>query len=451
MYGSGVRSRSGTGAWRCARVLGAVLLCGAAAACRSSTREVSLPQFEAIQRQIAVQEAGGQAPADAAATSPTPGPSPVPPRDAGERRARAASALPPGVVLRDVAVVGDGTRFVLALATAERDGKTTSPNLLLLDISSPAGVLRGEHSFGAEPPFREAGQPAEIARTFVIDAGLQEPVALAELVVGGADGERFFGACGWWLRARSPKFLCAPTLTPESRWDVHRGQLVESWPVDVSGGRVATTAGARTGRVLRFVGGGWQESDTFRCLGIPLPEAFKEAGGVPLAVWQQDMVRRYTRAARRAGDALDTDAALRHLRRALRVDGCSVESWRLLGRLEFDAGRPALAVPPLATAVALAPRDDAALLDLGDALAVLGTDPKSRDAWHSALTILEERKATRRLGEGPAGKSPRALARALYAEFLARTASSGEWLEKKRSRVEEKIADLDRQRRKGGR
>jgi hypothetical protein len=94
-------------------------------------------------------------------------------------------------------------------------------------------------------------------------------------------------------------------------------------------------------------------------------------------------------------------------------------------------------------AVALAPRDDAALLDLADALAVLDVGkPQQRDSWRSTLAILGARATTRAWTEGAAGKTPRALAVALYRTFLERTPTDNQWLEPRRRKVEQKLEAL---------
>jgi hypothetical protein len=368
----------------------------------------------------------------------------VPPRGDAERRARALDAVAPGVKLGSLAPVGDGSRYALALASAERDGKTAGPNLVLFDVGSLHGLLIGEHDFGLDKPGVQ--KPARVGRTLLLDASPDEPVVLAELLL--AEGERppLFGACGWWLRRRKPTFLCAPRLTPDSRFEVHQGQLIESWSVDAVGGQAAAEAGTRSGRQLRFVDGHWQETDSFRCLGRPLADAFKEAGTQSLLGWQQDTVQRLTKAATRAADSLETEVATSRLKDALAVDGCTPETWRVLGRLEFDAGRPQ-ASATLAVALVLAPRDDAALVDLADALAVLDVNkPPQLDSWHSTLAVLGDRAVTRSWIEGPAGKSPHALAGALYTTFLERTSESDEWLAARRRKVEQKLEALDQRR-----
>jgi hypothetical protein len=224
---------------------------------------------------------------------------------------------------------------------------------------------------------------------------------------------------------------------------MHEGQLVESWQVDSLGGDAASNAGRVSGRVLRFADGSWQEGDSFRCLGTPLDQAWQQAGRRSLATWQQDTVRTLTRSATHAAGGLDTDVAASRLRDALVVDGCAPETWRLLGRLEFEAGKPS-ASRTLAVALALSPRDDGVLLDLADGLAVLRTDvPAQAEAWRDVVAVLGNRPATRPWTEGTAGKSPRSLARALYETYLARTSSEDEWVQARRRRVEEKIAALD--------
>lgn len=422
---------------------GAVLLLAAGVllgSCRPRTQQLSDAQFEAIQRQLAAQ--ASDVAAQAGEVAATPGPTPVPPRDDAERRARAAKALPSGVAPGDLAVAGDGTRWVMALVAPKRGDATVGPNLLLLDVSAPEGVLLGEHDFGQSAP--DGKPPARIGRALLLDAGSrEEPVVLAELLPADGSNDPLLGACGWWLRRRRAMFSCAPRLTPTSKLEVHDGQLVETWQVDPLGGGAARDAGRVSGRVLRFAEGRWQETDSFRCLGTPLDQAWKQAGRRPLAAWQEQTVRTLTRSATRAAGGLETETASARLRDALVVDGCAPETWRLLGRLEFESARPD-AARTLAVALALAPRDDGVLLDLADSLAVLRPDvPAQRESWHDVVAVLGGRPATRAWVEGAAGRSPRALARTLYETYLARTSPDDEWLQARRRRVTEKIAALD--------
>jgi len=419
-----------------------VVACSALASCGpGQSKQISAAQFAAIQQQLQVADGS------AAQATPEPGasprPSPIPPRDDAERRARATGAVAPGVKLGTLVPVGGGDRYVLGLATGQRDGKKFGPNLVLFDISTKQGLLLGEHDFGDQPG---DSAPAKLGRALLLDTAPDEPVVLGELFLPEGASEPFFGACGWWLRRRKPTFLCAPRLTPDSRFEVHHGQLVESWSVDVVGAKIASKAGTRSGRQLHFVDERWQETDNFRCLGLPIAEAFKEAGTQTVAIWQQETVRRLTKAATRAAESLETDVATARLQDALATDGCVPDTWRLLGRLEFEAGRPQAAAT-LAVALALAPRDDAVLIDLADALAILDVaKPPQRDSWHSTLTILGERATTRAWVEGDNGKSPRALAIALYRAFLERTSASDEWLAARRRKVEQKLDALQRKR-----
>lgn len=420
----------------------------ALAGCGRQPRQISLEQYALIQERLAAQSGGG-APApgtapEPAATpepGPVPGASAVPPRDDAERRARAARALPPGSTLGTLKAAGDGTRWALALVDARRDQQSVGPNLVLFDVASPAGVVLGEHDFGLEQPGMPP--PSRLERTFLLDASPDEPVVLADLLRAEDAPERAFGACGWWLRRRKAAFLCAPRLTPDSRYDVHQGQLVESWSVDSVGSQLPAKAGKQSGRKLRFVDGRWQETDSFRCLGRPVTEALKEAGRQPLETWQRDGVRRLTQSATRASEQLETDVAIARLQDALAIDGCAGDTWRLLGRLEFQAGKPAAAAT-LAVAFALAPRDDAVMIDLADALAGLDpAKPAQRDVWHSVVAVLDGRGTTRPYVEGASGASPRAVAASLYRTFLERTSPDDEWLASRRRKVEEKLAALD--------
>lgn len=419
-----------------------------AAACGRQPKQLTLEQYALIQERLAAQSASAaamEAPEPGATPVPAgvPGESPVPPRGDAERRARAASALPPGSQLGPAKAVGDGTRWVLALASARRaDDDGVGPNLVLFDVSSKTGILLGEHDFGLEQP--DAPPPSRLERTFLLDASPGDPVVLAELLRADGAVAPSFGACGWWLRPRKAAFLCAPRLTPESRYDVHQGQLVESWPVDSVGSHVPSAkAGRQTGRKLRFDDGRWQETDSFRCLGRPLEQALAEAGRRSVEAWQRDGVRRLTQAATRAADRIETDVAIARLQDALAIDGCAPDTWRILGRLEFQAGRPEAAAT-LAVAFALAPRDDAVLVDLADALAVLDpAKPAQRETWHSVVAVLGSRGTTRVYVDDGGGGSPRALAATLYRTFLDRTSAGDEWLAARRRKVEEKLAALD--------
>jgi hypothetical protein len=196
---------------------------------------------------------------------------PSPPRDDADRRARALAALAMGVELGPLVPVGNGSRYAVALARASRGGKTIGPNLMLFDVSIPTGLLLGEHDFGDQPSGKG---PARLGRAFLVDGPPDEPVVLVELFADEQESEPSFGVCGWWLDRRKPTFLCVPRLTPQSRFDVYEGQLVESWSVDAIGVQVASKAGTRSGRRLRFDDGRWQETDSFRCLGKPVAEAY---------------------------------------------------------------------------------------------------------------------------------------------------------------------------------
>ncbi|HEY8516838.1 MAG TPA: hypothetical protein VIS07_15120 [Candidatus Binatia bacterium] len=433
-----------------ARLCGVVALVGALAACATRpTPQLTTEQFDRLQKQIAA--------ADPAQAAPAPSPTPAsggssagaatetarPPRTDAQRRARAAAALAPNVTIVDLEAVGDGTRWVVALVRTASAGGAV-PRLVLIDVSREKGMLIGDHGFDVE--LEHAGMPAPtgIGRAFSLDARGGDPVVLAELRTGEGDGTTL-GLCGWALAPRL-EFVCAPRVGPGSRWETHAGALVESWTVDSLGARVGGESGATSGRVLVYADGRWHEVDHFRCLGKPLPAAFTEAGEQGLATWQRETVRRLTLAAKRASDALDTDVAISRLRDALQVDGCAPDVWRILGRLEFQAGRPTAAAT-LAVAAALAPRDDAVVLELADALAVLDVArPEQRDAWHTAVAVLGERSTTRALVQGPGGKSPRALALALYRAFLERTSPADERLRPRRQRVERKIEELEARR-----
>jgi cytochrome c-type biogenesis protein CcmH/NrfG len=143
----------------------------------------------------------------------------------------------------------------------------------------------------------------------------------------------------------------------------------------------------------------------------------------------------------RASEELHTDRGVALLRDALAVDACEVETWRLLGRLEVEAGHTASAVPQLAVAVALSPREAAPLVDLADALLVLdAATPADQTAFAAARDLLADRRPTKTLVSGAHG--PRDLARALYAAYLERTATDADRHRSRRRRVQQEIRRL---------
>jgi hypothetical protein len=421
-------------------LVGALVACG-----RRPAPQITSGQFELIQRQLAAQDAARvatqpPAPASSPGMQGASGDEPPPPRDDAERRKRALSAVAPGIALGEVVPVADGTRYVLSLARVESDG-ARAPHLVLIDVSGESGFVVGEHEFDLGRERTGTAAPVKISRAVSLGGDGGEPVVLAELLGGGEGDASLFGFCGWSL-GRRPEFQCAPRLGSSSRYEVRDGELVESWTVDSAGVRTEAKAGTRSGRVLRFADGRWAETDGFRCLGRPLAEAFAEAGRQSISAWQRETVRRLTQAAKRESDALETDVAIARLQGALEVDGCAPEVWRVLGRLEFEAGRPKAAAT-LAVAMVLAPRDDAVVLDLADALAVLDTRrPEQRESWHTAVAVLDARATTRGFVQGAGGKSPAALALALYRAFLERTPADDDRLRARRRRVEQKVETL---------
>jgi hypothetical protein len=276
----------------------------------------------------------------------------------------------------------------------------------------------------------------------VADGG--EPVVLAEVARA-----RETIACGWWLRRRGSRFVCAPRVGGASSYRGADGVLVEEWQADLPGTGGLERVSATSGRLLRIHGGRWREVDQFRCLALPLEAALREAGPPGVAAWQEAAVRRRVDAARRAAQSLETEQAIGFISDALAIDGCDAESWRLLGRLQFESGRAARAAPALAVAVALAPRDPAAMVDLADALAVLDTRPApGAEGLRQAVAALDSRGATRAVvdaaGRGAGGTpTSRALARAFYAAFLERTDPGDPRLEAARRRATEAMARLD--------
>jgi cytochrome c-type biogenesis protein CcmH/NrfG len=202
---------------------------------------------------------------------------------------------------------------------------------------------------------------------------------------------------------------------------------------------------------LRILGGRWREADHFRCLGGPVERAMVEAGTSGVGTWQQTATAQLTLAARRASDALETDRAIELLGDALAIDGCNTGAWRLLGRLQFESGRAARAVPPLAVGLALAPRDAAAMVDLADALAALNAGPSAgSESLDEAVAALDTHGTTRAIVEKARARSgssavppPRVLAAVLYEEFLARTDADDPRVEAVRRHAESELTRLE--------
>jgi hypothetical protein len=427
------------------------------------------------------------------AGSPFVQPSPRPPRDDAERIARARRAFPAGTALLDPRPVeGDG-RYVFALAGAQG---ASHLRLVLVDVSAEEPVVVGEHDFGtpgpaaaqttdpappqttdpaapevtsrdaAPSPHADSGGAAagdehdpslaasasdaapggatRISRTMEIIADGGDPVLLAA-IQGGPES----AACGWWLRRRGTSFVCAPAIGGASSYASADGFLVETWSAELPGKGGLDRASGASGRMLRIYGGRWREADRFQCLAWRLGDALREAGPAGVAAWQQTSVQRLIGAARRAGESLETDRAIGLLADAIAIDACTADTWRLLGRLEFERGRAVRAAPALAVGLALAPRDPGAMVDLADALAVLNATPASGAAsLRETIAALDAHGTTRaivdvaRARSGASTPPPRQLARALYAAFLERTDPSDPRLESARRRAEEAIARL---------
>jgi hypothetical protein len=425
------------------------------AACRPSRPQLSdedagtLIATRVTQLRSAASAGAPVAEEPSAASSPAPSATPRPPRNDAERRSRAQAALPAGRSLGALTPVGDGSRFALALSQIPVPGGKPQNVLQLFDVSSSSGLLVGEHDFGTGETGEGAAAPAAVDAGLELRAEDREPVVLAVFAGGGQDQPHSV-PCGWWLRRRGTTFVCAPMLSPQSRFSAADGELVESWDADLPGGRAPQGGSLSTGRILRLTDGRWREVDYFRCLAAKPADAMRQAGSNGIGLWQREMVQRWTAAARHAKDGLDTDTARAQLHEALRVDACDAEAYRLLGRLEFDTGRAGEAVPALATAVALAPRDDGALLDLGDALAVLNSrTPAGHASWTAAVATLDDRPPTRAIVDRARGRAhgaigPRDLAIAFYGTFLDRTASAADLQEGARRHAEEKLAELER-------
>ena len=342
-----------------------------------------------------------------------------PPRDPAVRLERARRALPlgEGTVVRDPEV---GSPYVLALRALSGGGAL----LGLVDVRVAPGVLIGRHDFTLGP--------MALTDAFVLRTSTGEPAILAAL--DGVDGA---SACGWWLSARHPRFLCAPKVARDSDFDQVGGVLLESWETDFPPPPLAEPT--RTGRMIRLTPAGrWAEIDGFRCLGRPLAEVVEEAGSRGVRRWQRDMVGRLVRVARHQSDTFHDERAEALLEDAIAVDACDAGPWRLLGRLRFQSGQTESATPALAAAVALDSHEAAPLVDLADA--VVGLDvstPAGTEAWDTTRVLLARSSATRRLAEGAPG--PKALARSLYLAYLERTAESADRHRTRRRRVEQQL------------
>lgn len=365
----------------------------------------STPSPQQIDARVRAQrEALVQAPAPEAtpaATAPKP-----PPRDPSVRSARAQAALPRGRAanLHDA---GSTTPYVLATSSLGADGVGRPATMLgLVDVRADPGVLLGRHDF--------AFGPVQVGKVAVLETATGDPVVLAEL-----SGPREASMCGWWISPRGPRFLCAPKITGPSKYEVIEGLLVESWQTDFP--PPSLSAPTRTGRMFRLSPSGrWSEIDSFRCLGRPLRDVAAETHRGGIRRWQRDSIRRFARVARHQSDAFEDERATNILRDAVAVDACDAEPWRLLGRLEYQAGRAERAVPALAAAVALDSREPAALVDLADALVALDPEtPEGEEALATALELLARPASTRDLAQS--ATAPDELARGLYRSYLDQT------------------------------
>ncbi|HZR85012.1 MAG TPA: hypothetical protein VFD92_28210 [Candidatus Binatia bacterium] len=467
---------------------------GGTAACGGGARRTDLTpaQLESLKRSIAgadavsAQSASG---AGASAAASAPATEAKPPRDDAERLARVHRALEPGQTVRDIVPVGDGRRFVFALDSGPR------ARLLLVDVSREDGVVVGDHDFGAgtqatvstaaghvapgtategaaasdtagatDAAASEAsstgaagashasptagaaplGGPAQVLHAIEVTSDDGQPIELA-VVAHGADSV----ACGWWIRRHGTRFVCAPQIGGPSTYRVVDGALVEEWQAALPGSGGLAGVSGKSGRVLGVYGGSWRETDRFQCLGRPLEQARRDAGVAGVGAWQTGAVRERVSGARRAAQALDTDQAVGLLQDALAIDGCDPDAWRMLGRLEFERGRAAEAVPALAVGLALAPRDTPATVDLADALVVLNAGPPAGQASLSAaVEALDSHGTTHEIVEkaraasGGNTPSPRALAAALYSSFLERTDENDPRVAGARRRASDALARL---------
>ena len=449
------------------------------AGCTGARHEASSEQIAAIQREAqeaaareaqSAQSGAAATPGAASRTTPRatpPGGKPVAVSQS-ELEARAASVLPTGLVLQEVKALPGGSPYAVGIARATDCANSGCLTLLLLDLADTPPTLLASHEFEAEigaipgpgsaPGTSAPGRIERIARLVPAATGNQ-PVLLAELV---GPGGGTVSACGWWVRPGGPTFVCAPKTVFASTFEAREGDVIERWRTDLPGppGDAADDepSGGWTGRVLRFATRGWEEAGSFRCLARPLGDVLDQVEPQGLSAWQREMVLRLRGLARADAQRLDTDGALAQLQDALDLDRCDAETWRLIGRLEYESGEAGKAAPALAVALGLAPSRDAILLDLADTLTVLRTSTAAgRKSWTVTRATLLDRPATRGLvarheGEAPAAParaartppadSPDGVALALYREWLRRAGSEGTLAEPIRRRVEQKIADL---------
>lgn len=358
--------------------------------------------------------------------APTPAAEAAPPREPEVRFARARAALPPGTK-PTFSDVGRTTPYVLAISSLGTTGGREATMLALIDVRQSPGVLVGRHDFPVGP--------VQVDGAFLIETTGGEPTVLATL-----DAPKESSTCGWWIAARRPRFLCAPKVAGHSEYDVVEGLLVESWQTDFPPSSLAEPT--RTGRMVRLSSAGrWAEVDSFRCLGRPLLEVAAEARRGGVRRWQRDSIRRLSRVAHHQSEVFDDERAVALLRDAIAIDACDAQPWRLLGRLEYEAGHTVAAVPALAAAVALDSRDPAPLVDLADALVGLdASTPEGAEAFDVAVEVLARPALTRGLVQAPTG--PKALARGLYGTYLEATESVATRHHSRRRRVESQLQVL---------
>lgn len=353
------------------------------------------------------------------------------PRDDGERRARAQAALSPEEALGSLRAVGGG-RYGLALAVAGQE--SGSATLRLFDLGATPGTLVAAHRFGTGSV--AGGGPARIDEVFELLDPSGRSAVFAELV--SREGVRTL--CGWRLSARRPELLCAPSFGKRSRYRAHRGALLETWP---SGAPTEPLRPAGiSGRTLVLTDDGWRELDAFRCLSQDLERALAEAEPQRLGRWQRNQIASRRSAAFRAIDRLEAKAAAALLEDALAIDACDVDTWRILGRLQREAGHAEQAVPTLAVAVALRPHGEAAVLDLADALVDLDAASEHEPAWSRACDVLMSRKGVRAVLGDRSVERPRDLARILYEYFLVLTERSAPRLGPQRRRARAQLERL---------
>jgi len=363
---------------------------------------------------------------------PSPHRSAAPARSAKQQRARAQAALPPGHALGALKPIGREGRFAFALDAPREQKPGQGGTLSLIDLGSERGALVAAHDFG-EAGFL-AGGPVEVAATFELRDEAGRKLFLADLRSGRGDT----AVCGWWLSIDRPRFVCAPSTPRQSDHHAWMDMLLDTWEAD-SPTRPVRDPGT-SGRVMAFAKGDWREIDSFRCLGWKLDRALREAGEQPLGQWQRAAIQADRAAALAAANRGENGVALARLRDALDLDACDVEVWRILGRLEREAGHVDRAVPPLAVAVALRPHGEAALIDLADALIELErTRGDGGEAWSTARQVLSSRKETRSFLEHAESDWPSALARVLYERFLALTERSVPYLGARRRYAREQI------------